>query len=208
MKYDAAQSHSDLVRTVTPDWIKECVLQRTRVDESRYHPRLLKAQDDLQSTTSAIADVTIKEETPAVSAPCVSKSSAPPAPFPVQGDGTKGATARPVSSRQLAQQATALRIKESVIGVNHMDVDAEPMQPLQPLPRTPVAPFALRPTVVRPVMALNVRHRSPAPKSAPQLTPQPKPRQLLRSIPNSAGSENRTPKSSPRSNSTKVSNFC
>lgn len=207
-KYDTAQNHSDLIRTVTPDWIKECVLHRTRVDESRYHPRLLKAQDvDLQSTASAIADVTIKEEAPAASGPCASKALAPPAPFPAHSDSTKGATARPVTSRQLAQQATALRIKESVIGVNNADMDAEPTQPLQPLPRTPVAPpFAPRPTVVRPVMALSVRHRSPAPKSsAPQLTPPPpKPRQLIRSIPNSAGSENRTPKSSPRSNSTKI----
>ena len=33
--------HSDRVQVVSPDWITECVAQKTKIDEIRYHPRLI-----------------------------------------------------------------------------------------------------------------------------------------------------------------------
>ncbi|KAI0226634.1 PAX-interacting protein 1 [Lamellibrachia satsuma] len=45
-KYNCAMRHADKVKIVTPDWILKCAAEKTKIDETRYHPRLLVFEEE------------------------------------------------------------------------------------------------------------------------------------------------------------------
>ncbi|KAK2181918.1 hypothetical protein NP493_376g01031 [Ridgeia piscesae] len=45
-KYDCAMRHTDKVKVVTPDWILKCAAEKTKIEETRYHPRLLVFEEE------------------------------------------------------------------------------------------------------------------------------------------------------------------
>jgi len=38
--------HADKVKVVTPDWILKCAAEKTKIEETRYHPRLLVFEEE------------------------------------------------------------------------------------------------------------------------------------------------------------------
>lgn len=186
------------MKTVTPDWVNESVLQRSHVDESRYHPRLLAVRTVVPvAATPVVEAVEVKQET-SVPSSCSTPAALPlPAVPALKPDVpvavSKSAPARPANSRQLAQQATAQRLKESVIGVNRQDLASELPTPA-PLPTPPI----VRPVIARQTLPLSLPPTVPLPR---QVAP---PRHIMRNIANNTGGENRMMKNSPRANSAKV----
>jgi len=82
---------------VTPDWVTMSYEGRSRLDELRYHPRLIIAHEPGGTTPPRTPEATSR-----VTSPIVSKSTTKAA---------RDAAARTVNSRQTAAQ----RIKESFI---------------------------------------------------------------------------------------------
>lgn len=48
-KYKCALENEDDISIVTPDWVPDCIEEGSRIDETEYHPRLLKLPKSLAS---------------------------------------------------------------------------------------------------------------------------------------------------------------